>query len=144
MEKEVRKGGREKERALLVISSSITNAHKSSRLFLPPSRPPSLPPLPPPFFFPGYYINNVEGPRDLVDPLLTRPTGETIRWSAQFTLQPPPGGSSSSSSSRSSTRKCDPTMLCRDVPAWGAYRGAAYAGNGNMKSLVCCDSGFRW
>ncbi|KAM3574150.1 hypothetical protein VYU27_003869 [Nannochloropsis oceanica] len=91
----------------------------------------------------GYYINNVEGPRDLVDPLLTRPTGETIRWSAQFIPQPPPGGSSSSSSSRSSTRKCDPTMLCRDVPAWGAYRGAAYAGNGNMKSLVCCDSGFR-
>lgn len=76
----------------------------------------------------GYYINNVEGNRDLVDPLLVRPNGQKVRWSAQFLAQ--------------GQTKCD-TNLCRDVPAWGAYRGSAYAGNGNMKSLVCCDTGFR-
>ena len=32
----------------------------------------------------GYYIDNVEGDRNLVDPMMTRPTGEKIRWSQQF------------------------------------------------------------
>lgn len=32
----------------------------------------------------GYYIDNVEGDRNLVDPMVTRPTGEKIRWSQQF------------------------------------------------------------
>ncbi len=33
--------------------------------------------------------------------------------------------------------------LCRDIPAWGAYRGATYASHGLMKNLVCCDGPFR-
>lgn len=32
----------------------------------------------------GYYIDNVEGDRNLVDPMVTRPTGQKIRWSQQF------------------------------------------------------------
>jgi hypothetical protein len=33
--------------------------------------------------------------------------------------------------------------LCRDVPAWGAYRGATYNSHGLMRNLVCCDAAFR-
>jgi hypothetical protein len=85
----------------------------------------------------GFYINNVtkaeiyqsdKVKNALVDPILTRPgTGEKVKWSQQF-LQ--------------GKAACD-SNLCRDVPAWGAYRGGVYAGNGNMKALVCCDTGFR-
>lgn len=36
-----------------------------------------------------------------------------------------------------------PPSLCRDLPAWGAYRGATYNSHGLMRNLVCCDAAFR-
>lgn len=69
----------------------------------------------------------MEGDKDLVDPIVTRPTGQKIRWSEQF-LQ--------------GRATCGST-LCRDVPAWGAYRGATYGSHGLMRNLVCCDAAFR-
>jgi hypothetical protein len=32
----------------------------------------------------GFYIDYVEGNRDVVDPMLTLPGGKKIRWSQQF------------------------------------------------------------
>ncbi len=40
----------------------------------------------------GFYIDNVQGDKNLVDPIVTRPTGQKLRWSQQFLQSRPSCG----------------------------------------------------
>ena len=100
----------------------------------------------------GYYIDHVKGDLDIVDPIVSLPSGDKIRWSEQFYSQ---GSNTENINTNNGDLSVDLNQDekcgadgCKGNKAWGGYRHGVYSdassgGSGNtMKNLVCCDGGF--